>query len=96
MDSLILSYSKARENLASLLDRVTSDREIAVIRRRNKEDVVLLARDEFDGLVETVYLLRNPANRRRLFEAIEASERGEGEMIDVSRLRKEMDLEGSR
>ena len=92
MSSLVLTYSKARKNLARLMDRVTEEREVAVITRRNKEDVVLLARDEFDGLMETVHLLRSPANRRRLFTAMEAAERGEGEIVDVSTLRHDLGL----
>ncbi len=92
MASLVLTYSKARKNLARLMDRVTEEREVAVITRRNKEDVVLLARDEFDGLMETVHLLRSPANRRRLFAAMEAAERGEGEIVDVSTLRHDLGL----
>ncbi len=92
MASLVLTYSKARENLARLMDRVTEEREVAVITRRNKEDVVLLARDEFDGLMETVHLLRSPANRERLFAAMEAAERGEGDIVDVPTLRQDLDL----
>ena len=78
MASLVLTYSKARKNLARLMDRVTEEREVAVITRRNKEDVVLLARDEFDGLMETVHLLRSPANRV--------------EIVDVSTLRHDLGL----
>ena len=92
MASLVLTYSKARENLARLMDRVTEQREVAIITRRNKEDVVLLARDEFDGLMETVHLLRSPANRQRLFAAMEAAEQGKGEIVDVSTLRHDLGL----
>ncbi len=72
------SYSEAREHLAALLDRVTQDREKVIIKRRGHPDVAMIAADELGGLEETAYLLRSPANARRLFDAIARAERGEG------------------
>jgi antitoxin YefM len=45
------TYTQARSNLAKLLDQVTSDREIVVIRRRKGEDVALVAVDELSSLL---------------------------------------------
>lgn len=67
------TYTKARENLASLLDKVIDDREIVVIERRNKPNVALIAEDELASLRETAYLLRSPQNAARLLSALEWS-----------------------
>ncbi len=67
---LEVSYTKARANLAKLLDETTENREIVIIRRRGKEDVALIAADELSSLVETAYLLRSPANAQRLLSAL--------------------------
>lgn len=75
------SYSKAREQLASLLDRVTEDREKVIITRRGRPDVALIAADELSSLEETAYLLRSPANARRLFDSLAAADRGEGVVV---------------
>jgi len=64
------TYSQARENLASLLDQVTGDREIALIKRRGREDVALVSAKELSGLLETAHLLRSPANAKRLLTAL--------------------------
>lgn len=64
------TYTQARSNLAKLLDRVTADREIVIIERRNKEDVALIAADELAGLLEVAHLLRSPANAQRLLAAL--------------------------
>lgn len=64
------TYTQARSNLAKLLDQVTSDREIVVIRRRKGEDVALVAVDELSSLLETAHLLRSPANAQRLLTAL--------------------------
>ena len=68
-----IAYTNARNGLASLLDRVSKNSEIVIINRRNKPDVALIAKEELDSLLETVYLLRSPANARDLFQAIEES-----------------------
>ena len=68
-----IAYTNARNGLASLLDRVSENSEIVIINRRNKPDVALISKEELDSLLETVYLLRSPANAKDLFKAIEES-----------------------
>ena len=68
-----IAYTNARNGLASLLDRVTKNSEIVIINRRNKPDVALIAKEELDSLLETVYLLRSPTNAKNLFQAIDES-----------------------
>lgn len=67
------TYTKAQGNLASLLDKVVDDREVIIIKRRNKPNVALIAEDELASLKETAYLLRSPKNAARLLEALEWS-----------------------
>ena len=64
------TYTQARANLAKLLDKVTEDREIVIIRRRSGEDVAIVAVDELSSLTETAHLLRSPRNSRRLLQAM--------------------------
>ena len=65
------TYSNARANLASLLDQVSDNREIVVIKRRGSEDVALVAVSELSSLLETAHLLRSPKNAQRLLAALE-------------------------
>ena len=58
----VTSYSNARATLAALCDEVASTREPVIIRRRNAEDVALVAADELESLLETAHLLRSPKN----------------------------------
>ncbi len=67
------SYTAARENLATLLDQIENENTIAVIKRRGHKDIALLPADELSSLLETVYLLRSPANARRLLDALSSS-----------------------
>jgi antitoxin YefM len=64
------TYTQARANLAKLLDQVTHDREVVVIRRRSEEDVALISVDELESLMEMAYLLRSEKNAKRLLTAL--------------------------
>ena len=77
------TYTALRENLASFLDRVIDDREVVVVKRRGARDVAIIAADELAGLEETAYLLRSPANARRLREALAESKRNDKKTIRV-------------
>lgn len=76
------TYTKARENLASLLDKVVNDREIIVIERRDKPNVALIAEDELASLKETAYLLRSSKNAARLLGALEWSKSRDEETLE--------------
>ena len=73
-----ISYSAARANLASTMDRVCNDHEPLIITRNGEQSVVMLSLEDFTALEETAHLLRSPANARRLLGAIEQLETGGG------------------
>jgi antitoxin YefM len=73
-----ISYSHARENLASIWDQVEDSREEVILQRRGHEDLALLPADELQSLKETAYLLRSPRNAVRLLRALERSRAGGG------------------
>ncbi len=74
----VITYSAARANLASSMDRVCNDHEPLIITRNGEQSVVMLSLEDFKSLEETAYLLRSPANARRLLSAVEALGRGKG------------------
>ena len=61
-----ITYSAARANLATTMDRVCNDHEALIITRNGERSVVMLSLEDFQALEETAYLLRNPANAKRL------------------------------
>lgn len=73
-----ISYTAARENLASTMDKVCSEHAPIVITRNRDQSVVMLSLEDYQSLEETAYLLRSPANARRLLDAIHALESGKG------------------
>jgi len=88
-----ISYSQARQKLASLLDDVTQNREVVIINRRGGEPAALIAADELASLTETVHLLRSPANAERLLAALARALKGEGEIMSIDDLSAEVGLD---
>ena len=84
------TYTRLRENLASVLNQVVNEQETVVVRRRGARDVALVPADELAGLIETAHLLRSPRNARRLLAALRRAERGKAKPASVAELRREM------
>ncbi len=53
-----ITYTAARENLASTINRVCEDEAPVVITRNRDQAVVMLSLAEYESLQETAYLLR--------------------------------------
>jgi len=78
-----MSYTESRARYAEVLDSVVDDREEVVITRAGHESVVIVSLADFESLRETAYLMRSPANARRLLDAMERLESGDGEAHDL-------------
>jgi len=53
------------------MDKVCENREPIIITRQRGEPVVIMSLEDYESLDETAYLMRSPANARRLDEAIQ-------------------------
>ncbi|HDY8174802.1 TPA: type II toxin-antitoxin system prevent-host-death family antitoxin [Vibrio vulnificus] len=66
----IVSFTEARNSLKAVLDAVVNDADTTVITRRDSEDAVVMSLDYYNSLMETVHLLRSPANAEHLNRSI--------------------------
>ena len=73
-----MSYTESRARYAEVLDAVVDDREEVVISRAGHEPAVIVSLADYQSLKETAYLLRSPANARRLLASIDELEAGKG------------------
>jgi antitoxin YefM len=79
-----ITYTAARENLASTMDQVCRDHAPMIITRNRDQAVVMISLDEFEALEATAHLLRSPANARRLLESIRSLESGKGKQRGIN------------
>jgi antitoxin YefM len=78
-----MTYSESRARYAETLDAVVNDAEPVVITRAGHEPVVIMSKRDYESLMETAYLLRSPANARRLLASIERLEAGGGTVREL-------------
>ena len=67
----VVSFTEARNNLKTVLDQVVNDADCTIITRRDAEDAVVMSLDYYNSLMETVHLLKSPANAAHLAKSIE-------------------------
>ncbi|MEO9273848.1 type II toxin-antitoxin system prevent-host-death family antitoxin [Marinomonas sp. 5E14-1] len=72
----IVSFTEARNGLKTVLDGVINDADTTVITRRDSDDAVVMSLDYYNSLMETVHLLRSPANAEHLNRSIEQFKAG--------------------
>jgi antitoxin YefM len=72
----IVSFTEVRNRLKSVLDHVVNDVDYTVITRRDAEDAVVMSMDHYNSLMETVHLLKSPANATHLSKSIEQYQSG--------------------
>ena len=79
----VLNYTQARRNLQSLMDTVIEDRIAVTITRTKGEPVIMMAKTEYDSLMETLDLIRFPRNAERLRAAIAEIDRGDVVSVEI-------------
>ena len=73
----VITFTEARNKLKNVLDRVVDDADYTVITRRDADDAVVMSLDYFNSLLETVHLLKSPANAAHLELSITQYRRGQ-------------------
>jgi antitoxin YefM len=71
-----VSYTELRTNLATYMDEVCDSRAPLLVTRQNARSVVMIAEDEYEAIMETLHLLRSPANAARLLRSVEEADAG--------------------
>jgi antitoxin YefM len=66
----IVTFTEARNGFKSVLDHVVNDVDFTVITRRDAEDAVVMSMEHYNSLMETVHLLKSPANAAHLSKSI--------------------------
>jgi antitoxin YefM len=83
-----ITYTAARESLASTMDRVCMDHDPVIITRNRDQAVVMISLEDYESLEETAYLLRSPANARRLLDSISDLKESSGIKKSIDELMK--------
>ncbi|MBY4899188.1 type II toxin-antitoxin system Phd/YefM family antitoxin [Cupriavidus sp. AU9028] len=66
-----VAFSVARKSLEAVIDQAFHHHDAVLITRRDGRNAILMSQKQYDGLMETMYLLGNPANAAHLMDSIE-------------------------
>ena len=83
----VISFSEARKHLKSVLDTVNDDANATIVTRRDADYAVVMSLDYYNSLMETVHLLKSPANAAHLAKSIAQYKAGKTvtrELIDAA------------
>ena len=72
----VVNFSEARNTLKQVIDQVVSDADVAVIARRDAPDAVVMSLDTYNSMMETMHLLKVPANAAHLARSMEQFRKG--------------------
>lgn len=70
MKEEIVSYSYARSNLKDIMDMACDNHKSILVARKNGGNVVMVSEEDYDAMIETMYLLSSEKNRKRLRSAL--------------------------
>jgi prevent-host-death family protein len=72
-----MSLAKAREQFSALVEEAVTTHERVTVTRNGEPAVIVLAVEDYESLMETIEILRDPAMMRRLAESDAELARGE-------------------
>ena len=67
----VIAFSEARNHLKQVIDQVVEDADVTVISRPDAPDAVVMSLETFNSWMETVHLLKTPANAAHLAGSIQ-------------------------
>jgi antitoxin YefM len=79
-----IHFSDARNNLKAVIDQTIDDADVTLITRRDAPNAVLMSQEMYDSMIETMHLLRSPANAAHLARSIEQLRRGKAGEKDLA------------
>ncbi len=65
-----ITFERAQKNLKEILNRVHENSETITIVPKNGHNTVIMPEQEYNQLIETMYLLQSPKNAERLLESV--------------------------
>ena len=73
----VINFSDARNQFKQVIDQVVSDCDVAVISRRDAEDAVVMSLNTYNSMMETLHLLKSPANVKHLEKSLAQYRKGQ-------------------
>jgi antitoxin YefM len=73
----VINFSDARNKFKQVIDQVVADSDVAIIARRDAADAVVMSLDTYNNMMETLHLMRSPANVKHLEKSLAQYRKGQ-------------------
>jgi antitoxin YefM len=73
----VINFSDARSQFKQVIDQVVSDCDVAIISRRDADDAVVMSLNTYNSMMETLHLLKSPANVKHLEKSLAQYRKGQ-------------------
>ena len=80
---IAINYTTARQNLKEFCDKTVNDFETVIITRERGENVVLMSENEYNNMLENLYIRSNPKDYSELLESIQQLKKGQSRMREL-------------
>ncbi len=84
-----ISYNDLTENLPKLIETMSNDHEAICLEMPNSLRAVILSEQDYNSIMETLYLLSNPVNAEKLLIAVN---RSHNDSISWQEVKNELEL----
>jgi antitoxin YefM len=80
-------YTEARNKLNKIIDKVHENSEpYLIVGTKGRKDTVLISKEDYDNMVENLYILSNPKWVKSINKGLKELEEGKGKKIDIYKL----------
>ncbi|HMN48989.1 MAG TPA: type II toxin-antitoxin system Phd/YefM family antitoxin [Ignavibacteriaceae bacterium] len=77
-------YTEARNKLNKLIDKVHENSEpYLIVGTKGRKDAVLISKEDYDNMVENLYILSNPKWVKSIKKGLKELEEGKGKRLDI-------------
>ncbi len=80
------TYSNFRQNLKDYMNRINDNSETIIVTSKDEKNVVVMSQNDYNNIIENIYLFSNEANRAHITESIAEMNSGEYEVISLDEL----------
>lgn len=80
---LAVNYTNARQNLKEYCDIANTDYETIIITRKEGGNVVMMSQDEYNNLMENLFVRSNKEYYKELLESMEQIKKGKSKMREL-------------
>lgn len=84
---IAVNYSTIRQKLKEYCDKATDDFETIIVTRKDEKNVVIMSQEEYNNIMENIYIMSNKAYYDELLESKNQLEKG----MNVMKTMKELE-----